>query len=272
MLVSVVIPTYNRKELVKRAIQSVLDQTYKNYELILVDDGSTDQTDKLLKEFKGGKIRFFRQDHKGVSAARNLGIRESHGEFIAFLDSDDEWHRKKLDVQIDFFRKNPDAMIAQTEEEWIRDGHPANPMKKHKKYSGWIFHECLPLCIVSPSAVMIKREVFNKVGFFDDRLPACEDYDMWLRVACRYPIYLIEGHLTIKYGGHADQLSRTVPSLDKYRIQSMRKLLDGKILNPEQRKWTIEKLKYKGKIYGEGCLKHGKTEEGKEILEFISSL
>ncbi|MBI4970833.1 MAG: glycosyltransferase family 2 protein [Candidatus Omnitrophica bacterium] len=272
MLVSVIIPTYNRKELVRRAIQSVLNQTFKKYALIVVDDGSTDQTDKILKEFKGAKIHFYRQDRKGVSAARNRGIRESRGELIAFLDSDDVWHPKKLEVQVDFFRKNPTAMIAQTEEEWIRDGRPANPMKKHKKYSGDIFRASLPLCIVSPSAVMMRRELFDKVGYFDDRLSACEDYDMWLRVAARYPIYLIEGRLTIKYGGHADQLSRTVPSLDKYRIQSMLKLLDSKILTPEQRKWTIEELKYKAKIYGEGCIKHGREEEGKKILESVLSL
>ena len=272
MLVSVIIPTYNRKELVRRAIQSVLNQTFTKYSLTVVDDGSTDQTDKILKEFKGAKIHFLRQDHKGVSAARNYGIREAHGELIALLDSDDEWHPKKLEVQVDFFRKNPDAMIAQTEEEWIKNGHPVVPLKKHRKYSGNIFKECLPLCIVSPSAVMMRKELFGKVGYFDDRLLACEDYDMWLRVACRYPIYLIEGKLTIKYGGHADQLSRTVPSLDKYRIQSMRKLLAGKILTPEQRKWTIDELKYKGKIYGEGCIKHGREDEGKEILEFISTL
>ena len=272
MLVSVIIPTYNRKELVRRAIQSVLAQSFSKYSLIVVDDGSTDQTDKILKEFKGAKIHFYRQDHKGVAAARNLGIKEARGEFIAFLDSDDTWHPKKLEVQMEFFRKNPEAMIAQTEEEWIRDGRPLKPQKKHKQHSGNIYRECLPLCIVSPSAVMMRRELFDKVGYFDDRLPACEDYDMWLRVAARYPIYLIEGKLTIKYGGHADQLSRTVGQLDKYRIQSMRKLLDGKILNPEQRKWTIEELKYKGKIYGEGCLKHGKTDEGNEILKFISTL
>src|SRR3990167_4127136 len=122
MLVSVIIPTYNRKELVRRAIQSVLNQTFSKYSLTVVDDGSTDQTDKILKDFKGAKIHFLRQDHKGVSAARNYGIREAHGELIALLDSDDEWHPKKLEVQVDFFRKNPDAMIAQTEEEWIKNG------------------------------------------------------------------------------------------------------------------------------------------------------
>ncbi len=271
MLVSVIIPTYNRRELLKRAIQSVLNQTFSKYSLTIIDDGSTDQTDKILKEFKGNKIHYFRQEHKGVSAARNLGIKEARGEFIAFLDSDDAWHPKKLEVQLEFFRKHPEAMIAQTEEEWIRDGRPLKPQKKHKQHSGNIYRECLPLCIVSPSAVMMRREIFETVGPFDERLPACEDYDMWLRIAARYPIYLIEGKLTIKYGGHPDQLSRTVGQLDKYRIQSLLKILDSKTLTPEQRKWTVEELKTKAKIYGEGCIKHGRKEEGEKLLGLISS-
>lgn len=255
MLVSVIIPAYNRKELLQRAVQSVQDQTYKNFELIVVDDGSTDGTEGT-----------YRQPHQGVSAARNLGIRKSRGGLIAFLDSDDAWAPQKLQRQVRFFQDHPDARICQTEEIWIRNGRRVNPMKKHKKYSGMIFRQCLPLCIVSPSAVMMRRELFDQIGLFDESLPACEDYDLWLRVACRFPIYLIEEPLTIKYGGHSDQLSRTVPALDKYRIQSMLKLLDSGILTSEQKQWTLEELKKKSKIYADGCLKHGRTEEAGRVL------
>lgn len=265
MFVSVIIPTYNRREFIQRAMRSVVNQTYKKFKMIVVDDGSTDQTDKALGEFKGHYL-FLRQDHKGVAAARNLGIRSARGECIALLDSDDAWHPKKLETQIEFFRKNPEAMIVQTEEEWVRNGRALRPMKKHQKFSGDIFRQCLPLCIVSPSATMMRRELFDKVGYFDERLSACEDYDLWLRIAARYPIYLIEGRLTIKYGGHDDQLSRTVPSLDQYRIQSLAKLLDGKFLNARQRSWTLEELKKKCEIYGAGCMKHGRPEEGEAIL------
>jgi len=264
-LVSVIIPTYNRSRKLNRALASVFNQTYKNHEVIVVDDGSTDQTVHQLEH--NPHLTLIHKERLGVSKARNTGLEHAKGELIAFLDSDDEWKPEKLGRQVEFFDENPDAMIAQTDEIWIRNGKRVNPMKKHKKYSGWIFKECLPLCIVSPSAVMMRKKLFDEVGNFDESFPACEDYDLWLRIAARYPIHLIKERLVIKYGGHEDQLSRTVENLDKYRIEALAKILKSGNLNQENSKLAYHELQKKCKIYGEGCLKRGKMEEGGKFLK-----
>jgi GT2 family glycosyltransferase len=258
-LVSVIIPTYNRCAWLPRAIESVLDQTYAPLELIVVDDGSTDRTPDLLKAY-GRDIRVIRQTNKGVSGARNAGIRAAGGELIALLDSDDSWLPEKLEHQVAFFRASPRAMICQTEEIWIRNGNRVNPKKRHQKFSGMIFEKTLPLCLVSPSAVMMRASLFEEVGLFDERLPACEDYDLWLRIAWKYPVYLISIPLIVKHGGHPDQLSAT-PELDKYRIQSLAKILSQDRLSQSQRKAALATLADKCKVYAGGCRKRGRKDE-----------
>ena len=258
-VVSVIIPTYNRGWIVKEAIESVLAQDFTDFELIVVDDGSTDNTSEILGEFESD-IRVIRQTNRGVSAARNRGIQASVGRWIAFLDSDDLWLRQKLSHQADFFRSHADAMICQTEEQWIRNGVRVNPKVRHHKFSGLIFERSLELCLVSPSAVMIRKDLFNKVGLFDESLPACEDYDLWLRVSCRFPVYLIDTPLIIKRGGHADQLSRA-PGLDKYRIQSLNNIIESNLLSSGQRTAAAQTLKEKCRIYANGCRKRGRSDE-----------
>ena len=202
--VSVIIPTYNRGWILREAIDSVLAQEYSDYELIVVDDGSTDDTREILGLY-GQDIIALRQPNQGVSAARNRGIADSHAQLVAFLDSDDLWLPQKLIRQVAFFQSNPDAQICQTEETWVRNGVRVNPKKRHQKLSGMIFEPSLALCLVSPSAVMIEKTLFDIVGGFDESLPACEDYDLWLRISCRFPIYLLDTPLIIKRGGHEDQ-------------------------------------------------------------------
>ena len=258
-LVSVIIPTYNRGWIIKEAIDSVLAQDFKDFELIVVDDGSTDNTPEILNSYRGD-ILVFRQDNQGVSAARNRGIAEASGRFIAFLDSDDLWLPQKLFRQVEFFNKNPDAQICQTEETWIRKGVRVNPKKRHKKPWGMIFEPSLALCLVSPSAVMIRRSLFKKVGGFDETLPACEDYDLWLRISCRYPVCLIDTPLIIKRGGHNDQLSAS-PGLDKFRIKSLNKIIESDLLSKTQHRAAIKTLKQKCVIYAAGCRKRGREDE-----------
>jgi glycosyltransferase involved in cell wall biosynthesis len=257
--VSVIIPTYNRGWIVKEAIESVLAQDYRDFELIVVDDGSTDNTDDILNSYRGD-IMVFRQENQGVSAARNRGLAEASGRFIAFLDSDDLWLPQKLFRQVEFFNKNPDAQICQTEETWIRKGVRVNPKKRHKKPWGMIFEPSLALCLVSPSAVMIRRSLLEKVGGFDETLPACEDYDLWLRTSCRYPVYLIETPLIIKRGGHNDQLSAS-SGLDKFRIKSLNKLIESNLLSKSQYEAAVKTLKQKCIIYAAGCRKRGREDE-----------
>ncbi len=286
--VSVIIPAYNRAQVLPRAVDSVLAQKDADFELIIVDDGSTDEGDRhLFQKYEKGAcppIRVIRcAENKGPAAARNLGIKHARGEWIAFLDSDDAWKPGKLKAQLEFFAKNPapgptgqrarrDYLICQTEEIWIRNGKRVNPMKKHQKYGGWIFEECLPLCVVSPSAVMMHRKLFDEVGLFDESFPACEDYDLWLRIASRYPIGLIETPYIIKYGGHADQRSREFPAMDRFRIRSLAKILKNGMLNPEQTVRARKTLEEKTRIYIEGALKRGKAKEAAEIQTLLTSL
>jgi glycosyltransferase involved in cell wall biosynthesis len=258
-LVSVIIPTCNRGWVVRDAIDSVLGQTFADFELIVVDDGSTDETSQILEAY-AGRLRVIRQANQGVSAARNRGIDIASGSLIALLDSDDIWLPEKLDVQVAFFKNNTAALICQTEEIWIRNGLRVNPGKRHRKPSGMIFERSLELCLVSPSAVMVRRELFEEVGRFDESLPACEDYDLWLRVACRFPVHLIDKPLTVKRGGHADQLSRQ-PALDKFRIRSLVKLIEAGRLAPAQRDAAVIALRKKCAVYANGCLKRGRLEE-----------
>ena len=267
--VSVIIPSYNRGWILKEAVDSVLSQEFYDFELIVVDDGSEDNSPDILASY-GNRIKVIRQENKGVSSARNKGIALSSGRYIAFLDSDDLWLPGKLSAQLAFFESNPVALICQTEEIWLKNGKRVNPGKRHKKISGFYFEKSLELCMVSPSAVMVKRTLFDMVGLFDETLPACEDYDMWLRVNCRHPIYLIDTPLIIKRGGHKDQLSG-MHSLDKYRIQSIIKLIENSLLSEDQQKLAIIVLKEKCRVYSDGCRKRGRIEEALNYIETAES-
>ena len=259
--ISVIIPTYNRANYLVEAINSVLYQTFRDFELIVVNDGSSDNTEEILNKYVG-KIKYFYQGNNGVSAARNKGINNSEGEFICFLDSDDLWEKKKLEKQIDYFNKNVDAKICYTDEIWIRKGIRVNQMKKHRKYSGDIFKMSLPLCIISASSIMIKKEVFSKVGFFDEALQVCEDYDLWLRISEKYQVGFIPEKLIIKRGGHEDQLSKQYWGMDRFRINVLEKLLSNGGLDSEKRDAALSELKKKCKVVSEGCFKRGKIEDG----------
>jgi glycosyltransferase involved in cell wall biosynthesis len=261
--VSVIIPTYNRAWALTRAIDSVLAQDFNDLEIVVVDDGSVDDSSKILQSYP--QIVVVRQDHRGVSAARNTGIARAAGPLIAFLDSDDVWLPSKVSTQIAFFNAQPDALICQTEEIWIRDGRQVNPKKRHQKHSGMIFERCLELCIVSPSAVMMRQSLFDAVGFFDETLPACEDYDLWLRVACRFPIYLLEMPLVVKYGGHPDQISKK-SGMDRFRIQALTKILERGLLNASQYGAAVAALRKKCAIYAAGCLKRGRRQEADHYI------
>jgi len=263
--VSVILPTYNRGWILKEAIDSILAQEFKDFELIVVDDGSTDNTGEILDSYEQD-ILVLRQSNKGVSAARNRGIDAAEGRLIAFLDSDDLWLPRKLSSQVDFFNSNPAAVINQTEEIWVRNGVRVNPKTRHHKFSGMIFERSLALCLVSPSAVMIKKNLFSEVGVFDENLPACEDYDLWLRISCRYPVHLIETPLIMKRGGHADQLSKA-PGLDKYRIQALKKIIASGQLEPDSNRAAVRTLQEKCAIFAAGCRKRGKDTEARYYEE-----
>lgn len=258
-LVSVVVPTFNRAGQIGAAVDSVLTQTYPHWELIVVDDGSQDETPLVLSAY-GERIRTIRQENLGVSAARNRGILAAGGEFITLLDSDDYWLPDKLAAQVVFFQQHPAMRLCQTEEIWVRNGRRVNPKTRHRKFAGMIFEKTLPLCLISPSAVMLRRSLLDEVGLFDETLPACEDYDLWLRITWKYPVGLIETPLIVKRGGHTDQLS-AMPELDKHRIRAIVKILEQGCLSPSQAAAARAMLAEKCRIYAAGCRKRGRLEE-----------
>jgi glycosyltransferase involved in cell wall biosynthesis len=270
--VSVIIPTFNRSQKIVRAVRSVLNQDFREFEIVVVDDGSSDNTSAALNDYMSF-IRYLRQPvNRGVSTARNRGVKSSAAPWISFLDSDDYWLEEKLQVQMEFFERNPSAVACQTQEIWIRRGRRVNPKTKHKKPSGDIFKQSLKLCLVSPSSIILRRSLFEEVGFFDEALPAGEDYDLWLRISCRYPVYLIDKELVVKEGGHEDQLSRRFGSLDRFRIRAIVKLIKSGILTVDQTRVALEELSIKCRIYGNGCIKRGRMEEGYFYLSLPQKL
>lgn len=261
--VSVIIPTYNRLPMLKEAINSVLSQDFEDFELIVVDDGSTDGTSDEIRGM-GGRVRLVQHpENRGVSAARNRGILHARGKYIAFLDSDDLWMKGKLKIQVNFFDENPQYPLCYTDEIWIRREKRVNPMKKHAKYSGWIFEKCLPLCIISPSSAMMRKTLFTKVGLFDEALPVCEDYDFWLRVSARFPIFFINRKLIIKRGGHPDQLSQRSWGNDRYRVIALEKLLSEPYIGPEKKEMILKEMKKKCQVLSRGFLKRGNELEAR---------
>ena len=258
--VTTIIPTFNRGYCLAESIQSVLDQNFSDFELIVVDDGSTDNTAEVIEQFSGiHKIRI--KKNRGVSFARNLAIKQARGEWIAFLDSDDLWERDKLAIQMNWVECNPDYHAVYTDEIWIRNGVRVNAMKKHRKYSGDIFRHCLPLCIVSPSSVLLRNELLNKFGGFDESMPVCEDYDLWLRISMSFPFHFIEEKLIVKRGGHEDQLSRKFWGMDRWRVHSLKKLLQENQINEEQRGLLMEMLVEKCNILACGYENRGNIRE-----------
>jgi glycosyltransferase involved in cell wall biosynthesis len=251
--VSVIIPTFDRASWVGEAIASVLAQTYSHLELIVVDDGSHDATSEAVQAF-GPALTYIWQPHAGVSAARNRGVAASRGELVAFLDSDDLWLPGKLAAQVLLLQQQPHVQACYTDEIWIRHGVRVNPKHIHQKHSGWLFELSLPRCIISPSSIMLRRSLWNQLEGFDESLPACEDYDLWLRLTLVTPVLLLPERLIVKRGGHADQLSRCIPVLDQYRITALEKILAAPLTLP-QRQAVLAQLLQKCRVVAQGARK-----------------
>ena len=254
--ISAIIPSYNRCHTLQRALASVYDQGECLHEVIVVDDGSTDDSAAMVKALYP-HVKLIRQSNHGVSHARNRGIEAASGTWIALLDSDDQWCPLKLRSQMQRLSASPQAKICHTDEIWIRHGQRVNPMRKHQKRGGWIFQHCLPLCVMSPSSVLIHREVFDKVGLFDENLPACEDYDLWLRMCAHYPVEYVPQPLLVKYGGHADQLSRRHWGMDRFRIMALEKIIQSGGLSAVDQRGAVNMLVAKCDILIQGSSKRG---------------
>lgn len=265
--VSVIITTFNRRQFLKEAFQSVAAQDYSDREIIIVDDGSTDNT---CEDASLLPARYIWKENGGISSARNAGLSIARGEYIGFLDVDDLWKKRKLSIQIEAMEA-AGTLLSYTDEIWLRNGKRLNQKNRHRKYSGMIFEHCLPLCIISPSSALIHRSIFDNVGTFDESLPVCEDYDMWLRITSRHPVLFIGKPLIIKQGGHTDQLSRAYDGMDRFRIASIKHILDSGVLSPDCRAKATGELAKKCRIYAGGALKRGKKGEAELYFELAAS-
>lgn len=294
MIISIIIPTYNRAHTLKRAIDSVMAQTFRDFELIVVDDASTDETQKLLAELvrTAGDVPFkvfTLPENSGVSVARNYGIEYSQGQWIAFLDSDDEWLPEKLAEQMKFVNEHPDVRLVHTEEIWIRDSVRVNPSNKYQKMGGRIFKRCVDLCSISPSTVLMSRDLLDDVGLFHEDFPVCEDYELWLRICAGEEVGFIDKPLIKKYGGHEDQLSKTV-AMDLWRVRALMPFIDPKfsysnddevrvllsglsndfysLISEDERLYARESIMSRLEILKKGALKH----DNQELLRDIEQL
>ncbi|HEX2966892.1 MAG TPA: glycosyltransferase [Syntrophorhabdaceae bacterium] len=264
-MVSVIITTYNRKAFLRPAVFSVLKQDYRDTEVIIIDDGSTDGS---FDEIKDLPLRYVYKENGGISSARNRGIEEAAGEYVAFLDVDDLWKKKKLSTQMNCMLSEG-YDISYTDEIWFKNGRHLNQRSIHRKYSGYIFDKCLPLCIISPSSVVIRKNIFDAIGLFDENMPVCEDYDMWLRLTSVYPVLFVSEKLILKQGGHEDQLSKKFPAMDVYRIHSIARILDSDSLDNQNRAAAIAELQKKCRIYATGAEKRGKNVEAQIYVRLI---
>jgi len=257
--VSVIIPTLNRINTLQRAIDSVIAQSFESIEIIVVDNGSSDGSVKMLKKYYP-IVKLIHEHKVGVSASRNKGIKYASNPWIAFLDSDDAWDRKKLEKQINLLHNSHDKYrLIHTNEIWIRNGKQINQMKKHQKFGGYIFNQCLSLCCISPSSVLIDRSIFDDMGLFNENLPVCEDYDMWLRICSKEEVLFIDEKLTFKYGGHKDQLSKSYWGMDRFRVNSIENLILNHDLNTDQKNKSMATLIKKLKIIINGAKKRNNS-------------
>ncbi len=272
-MISVIIPTYNRAKYLERAVYSVLQQTLPCAELLVIDDGSTDETAAIIKTIKkmAGRseveIRYIFQENQGAASARNRGIAEASHDMLCFLDSDDWWKKEKIAEQWAAMNRQPHYLISHTGEIWYRHGKRVNQKQKHAPGQGEIFQRCLGMCVVGMSTVMVRRQLFDQYGVFNPDLLCCEDYDLWLRVSRQEHFLLVDKPLISKEGGRADQLSRIHRlGMDTWRIRSICSLLDTCTLLPTQARLAVCELEKKCAIYGKGCIKHGRSDEGEQYL------
>lgn len=277
-LISVIVPTYNRAWSLPRALDSLRTQTWRPLEVIVVDDGSEDNTPAVLTDMAerleraGAECRLFCQENQGVSAARNRGLESARGEWLALLDSDDVWLPGKLESQMADLADKPGFEMGQTGEIWIRGGHRVNPPQHLKKMEGDLFAQSLRHCAISPSSVLWHRSLYERYGGFDTRYPACEDYALWLKMTVQEPVALLSEALILKYGGHEDQLSATVPALDRFRLQAIQEVMESGKLRPDQYREALAVFQKKASIYGLGCAKRGRPEEARRWQECYEGL
>ncbi len=261
--ICVVIPAFNREEMLMRAIKSVLDQTYPDFRLVVVDDASTVDMDEPKHFVQSPGHDWLTLDrNSGPARARNVGADFCQWDWVCFLDSDDEWHPEKLERQVAWHQQNPEVRISQVKEKWVRNGREIKRPAHWKQKEGDLFSESVQRCSIGPSCVMIRHDLWSESGGFNEFYRACEDYELWLRICASDPIGLVDGDfLAVKNAGHGDQLSEIIPALDRYRVLALLELLVKDDLSDPQRDWAVQGVVNKGMIMAKGAAKRGKQKE-----------
>ncbi len=272
---SVIIPVYNRENLVSRAIDSVLQQTYPHWELIIADDGSTDKTRSVLDKYADNRaISILSLDHCGKPGqVRNSAAVHSKGRWISFLDSDDSWMSDKLEKQIEYLGNHQNIRFIHTLERWERnDKIVSQAHRKHNK-EGDLFKTSLGKCEIGPSTVMMGREIYLENNGFRNDLEICEDYEFWLRITSENAVGYLDEELVVKRGGHSDQLSTKYGFIENFKIEALKSLVDNEFFNGNQMFLAKKELARKCRIYSRGCRKRGKESEAEnfESLYFFYS-
>ncbi len=241
--VSVVIPTYNYGRFIAEAIGGALGQTLEPIEIIVVDDGSTDDTEKVVREF-GDRVRYIRQENAGVCAARNRGVAESSGEYIAFLDADDIWLPEKLEKQIAKFAEDRDIGLVHCGMREF-DGETGDTIQLHLDGGeGSVANDLLlwekPGVNVSGTVIVVTREAFEKSGGFDTEMKVGEDWDFCYRVAREYKVGFVQESL-VDYRSHSASAHRNVAEMERGMTRFYKKAFDGA---------DAETLRLKSRAYG----------------------
>lgn len=270
--IDVIIPTFNRASTLERAIQSVLNQTHKLFNLYIVDDGSTDETTELVSKYLSDRIHYYKQENKGVSAARNSGIQSSQSAWVTFLDSDDEWLPQKLSTQLKYLNDHPAFRFFHSNEIWIRNGVRVNPPARFDKSNNEIFKRSLETCLISPSTTLIHRSLLSQMNGFDESFEICEDYDLWLKILATEPVNFIPDHLVKKYGGHEDQLSLKFPAMDLWRIKSMLNLLQITGISEEKVTLIENEINRKAEILLPALIKHKQFDQHEKLVEMLNRI
>ncbi|MQY77204.1 MAG: glycosyltransferase [Spirochaeta sp.] len=263
-LISVIIPTFNRLGFLKEAIESVEKQSCRDFELIVVDDGSTDGTEAYLENLP---LKYIRLEHSGFPGrVRNAGARAAAGKYLSFLDSDDLWEPEKLARQKEYLAANPKIELCHTRELWLRNNRVVSQSKQRHKREGDIFKHALKKCIIGPSTVMLSSRLFNETGGFREDMEIAEDYELWLRLTNSYDVGYIDEPLVIKRGGHGDQLSEKYGQIEIFRIKALQENLEEGSFQGENKILAGREMARKCRIYGSGALKRGKKEQGEYYL------
>jgi len=273
-LVSAIIPVYNRPDHIVEAVRSVLDQTWRPLELIVGDDGSDDMTHTAVASLteeanmKGIRLKLLDLEHVGCpGAVRNSCAAEAEGRYLAFLDSDDLWLPEKIARQMTLFLEDEACLIAHTREEWNRKGRVVSQAGMKHRRSGDLFTDALKKCIIGPSTVMIRRDYYLESGGFRADLEIAEDYEYWLRVTAEHPVAYLEEPLTVKRAGHNDQLSEKYGQIEIFRIRGLKDLVDRTFFQGWKQESAARELSRKCLVYGRGCMKRDKAEEGQVYLD-----